>query len=112
LRLVQALFADADIHSVEDKSQCRNNHSASCRGGLLLPGDTLQVFGGQLEKRPQLDDPLLGDVTRCMCGLGFVEKPLGFLEVGARYVQCVFQGCFVFQNLFAFHASILVRFPG
>jgi hypothetical protein len=24
----------------------------------------------------------------------------------------VFQGCFVVQNLFAFHASILVRFPG
>lgn len=80
--------------------------------GLLLPGDALQVFGGKLQKRLQLQDAVFGNITGSMCRLGFVEQALGFLEVCARDVQSVFQSCFVIQNLFAFHASILVRFPG
>lgn len=78
---------------------------------LLLFGHPPEVFGSNCQEGFQLGHTVFGDVT---CGeslFGFVEQAQGFLMVSPRHIECVFQRCVVYQNRFAFHASILVRFP-
>ena len=47
-----------------------------------------------------------------MRSTGIVQKLLGFLLVGPRHVEGVFQGCVVLEGRVVFHENSVVPFPG
>lgn len=62
------------------------------RLALLLPYDPLQVLGSQIQQLFELADPVLADIARPVGCTGFVKQPDGFLVIGLRHVQGVFEG--------------------
>jgi len=88
----------ADIHVVEER--------------LLILDHTFKVFGGKVEQLRKLFDPAVGNLSRGMRHSRLVKEAGGFLVVLPRYVECVFEGGFMFESRFVFHDSILVPFPG
>ena len=57
-------------------------------------------------------DPVFADFAGRMRSTGIVQKLLGFLLVGPRHVEGVFQGCLVLEGRVVFHEHSVVPFPG
>jgi hypothetical protein len=79
---------------------------------LLFPDHSPEIFLGQFQESFKLAHPVFADIPCAVRFPGLFKEPDGFLVVGLRKVQGVFERGFVLEGCFVIHAPSVVWFPG